>query len=232
MSNISCEIIKDMLPLYYDKVCSGASEKMVEEHLAQCSSCRSELDKMKIDINIPEKIIENNCNDGNKIKYIADCWKRSKQKAFLKGLIGASVVCLIIFLGYGVFNWNIISVPTDVIEITDVCRLGDGRIVYHSKITDGYQLRRCKYEMDKEGNFYVIPCRPIIKTKSIGLGFEDTYDDLGGVQNSAYHSKYGDDAEIKALYYGSIKDNILVWKKGMNLPEASGKVEEMFRRIN
>ena len=33
MSKVSCEIIKDILPLYYDNVCSDDSKRMVEEHL-------------------------------------------------------------------------------------------------------------------------------------------------------------------------------------------------------
>ena len=33
MSKVSCEIVKDMLPLYYDNVCSDDSKRMVEEHL-------------------------------------------------------------------------------------------------------------------------------------------------------------------------------------------------------
>ena len=33
MSKISCDIIQDMLPLYYDEVCSADSRKMIEEHL-------------------------------------------------------------------------------------------------------------------------------------------------------------------------------------------------------
>ncbi len=34
--NISCEIIKDLLPLYHDGVCSVDSTKAVEEHLEHC----------------------------------------------------------------------------------------------------------------------------------------------------------------------------------------------------
>ena len=35
-------------------------------------------------------------------------------------------------------------------------------------------------------------------------------------------------AEIKALYYGTPEDNILIWKKGMDLPKASKDIEDMF----
>lgn len=44
---ISCEIIKDLLPLYLDGVCSNDSKVMVEEHLAECDSCKAELHAMK-----------------------------------------------------------------------------------------------------------------------------------------------------------------------------------------
>ena len=39
MSKISCDIIQDMLPLYYDEVCSADSRKMIEEHLQECEKC-------------------------------------------------------------------------------------------------------------------------------------------------------------------------------------------------
>jgi len=43
---ITCEIIKDLLPLYYDEVCSEDSKKLVEEHLDVCADCRKELEYM------------------------------------------------------------------------------------------------------------------------------------------------------------------------------------------
>ena len=33
---MKCEIIRDLIPLYLDKVCSEDSRKLVEEHLAEC----------------------------------------------------------------------------------------------------------------------------------------------------------------------------------------------------
>ena len=45
MNKISCEIIKDLLPLYYDNVCSNDSKLLVEKHISECTSCRKYLDK-------------------------------------------------------------------------------------------------------------------------------------------------------------------------------------------
>ncbi len=36
-----CGMIRDLLPLYHDGVCSGESREAVESHLAECESCRA-----------------------------------------------------------------------------------------------------------------------------------------------------------------------------------------------
>jgi hypothetical protein len=58
MSN-KCDIIKDLLPLYADDVCSDESRKAVEEHIKECADCKSELEKLGKNINVsPQKDAE------------------------------------------------------------------------------------------------------------------------------------------------------------------------------
>ena len=45
----SCDIIRDLLPLYIDDVASPSSREMVEEHLAECADCQSILSRLKND---------------------------------------------------------------------------------------------------------------------------------------------------------------------------------------
>ncbi len=45
--NISCEVIRDLLPLYADNVCSEESKELVEEHCGGCRECQSRLEAMK-----------------------------------------------------------------------------------------------------------------------------------------------------------------------------------------
>ncbi len=52
MSKKNCELIRDLLPLYADGVCSELSKKTVTEHLAECKECAAELDKMNRKISI------------------------------------------------------------------------------------------------------------------------------------------------------------------------------------
>lgn len=42
-----CNVIKDLLPLYVDNVCSSDSKEMVEEHLKTCPDCQKELEFFK-----------------------------------------------------------------------------------------------------------------------------------------------------------------------------------------
>ncbi len=62
---ISCEIIKDLLPLYEDGVCSEESRKVIEEHLEKCEECRA-LSGVKL--NISDEYAENAERDGKVIK--------------------------------------------------------------------------------------------------------------------------------------------------------------------
>ena len=44
-----CEIVQDLLPLYYDDVCSSSSREFVQRHLENCASCRKLYEELKKD---------------------------------------------------------------------------------------------------------------------------------------------------------------------------------------
>ena len=47
MEKINCEIIRDLIPSYVDGVCSEATKRCVEEHVAACDGCRQMLASYK-----------------------------------------------------------------------------------------------------------------------------------------------------------------------------------------
>lgn len=51
---MNCHIIKDLLPLYCDGVCSAETARAVEEHLENCPCCRALLDGMRREAAAPE----------------------------------------------------------------------------------------------------------------------------------------------------------------------------------
>ena len=225
LRKVSCEIIKDMLRLYYYYVCSDDTKRMVEEHLSECNNCKVEFKKIQDEIHIPEKSIIENRTDSNVIKNISTSWKRLRLKSFIKGGIITALLIGIIILGYvGLFKWEINSVSTDVVEIKDISEMEDGKIVYYADINDGYSLNTIKYDMDSEGNFYMTPLRPLIKKEAqTPYGLEKGYDFIDIKVQEEFRGK-----EIKRIYYGTPKDKILIWEKGMVLPKASEEVEKYF----
>lgn len=110
----SCEIIKDLLPLYCDGICSEESKKTVEEHLQSCADCKEELRLMnsKIDsVNVSE-------NDERIVKAAATAWKKGKKKAFFKGCLIMVSAVIILVCGYVGFHWFSTAGGNDIDALT------------------------------------------------------------------------------------------------------------------
>ncbi|MGN0576882.1 MAG: zf-HC2 domain-containing protein [Ruminococcus sp.] len=58
---MKCEIIRDLIPLYSERLCSEESEKEIQEHIKSCNSCRILYEKIPVnsdsfpDSNIPDQ---------------------------------------------------------------------------------------------------------------------------------------------------------------------------------
>ncbi len=99
--NISCEVIKDLLPLYHDGVCSTDSKKIVEEHLEQCESCRDELKSM--DRELPVTNRNENLSEAEAVKKLSKRWKKGMVESVLKGAFSMLVTVIIFLLIIHVF---------------------------------------------------------------------------------------------------------------------------------
>lgn len=98
---ISCEIIKDLLPLYLDGVSSNDSKVMVEEHLAECDSCKAELHAMKGEFFSSHK--EQNLKEAEAVKKLSRRWKKGMIKSLLKGVFITLLVVAAIALFLYIF---------------------------------------------------------------------------------------------------------------------------------
>ncbi len=107
---ISCEIIKDLLPLYHDGVCSNDSRTMVEEHLAYCDSCKAELQAM--DEELPLKNAEQNLNEAETVKKLSRRWKKGMHKSLLRGiLITIAIIVFVVLVLYSFLDIRFIPKP-------------------------------------------------------------------------------------------------------------------------
>jgi len=123
--NENCDIIRDLLPLYRDNVCSEASRKLVEEHLVDCPECRNALAQIEKDVNTPEPTMQETFK----------AWQKLQRKILLKRLrIAALVIVLLVSaVSGGMYvheRYMFAQFPMDVndVEITSLYRLEDGSI--------------------------------------------------------------------------------------------------------
>ena len=109
-----CEIIKDLLPLYCDGICSEESKKTVEEHLQSCADCKEELRLMNFDISS----VNASENDERIVKAAATAWKKGKKKAFFKGCLIMVSAVIILVCGYVGFHWFSTADGNDIDALT------------------------------------------------------------------------------------------------------------------
>lgn len=93
---VSCEIIKDLIPLYHDGVCSDDSRVMIEEHLIECDSCKAELQAMDEVLFINNK--NQNLHEAEAVKKLSRRWKKGMLKSLLKGVVITIIVIAAIVL--------------------------------------------------------------------------------------------------------------------------------------
>ena len=96
----SCDMIRDLLPLYLDDVASPTSRQLVEEHLSECADCRRILNRLKDDEAETAIAVERQ-------NVIAGQRRSFERKSALVGSIIAGIfmipilVCLIVNLATG-----------------------------------------------------------------------------------------------------------------------------------
>ena len=99
MSKMNCEIIKDLLPLYIDNVCSTESRNAVEEHINNCPICEAELVKLQ---NAPEIKPEIDNDIDKAVKNAGKRIKKGKKRAVIITL--SFVMSLIIVIGIATYR--------------------------------------------------------------------------------------------------------------------------------
>ena len=99
----TCEMIRDLLPLYLDGVCSAESRKAVNEHLLECAECQ----KYYLDLCSCERI-EQNAYDAKRSGDIAKSYKQAKKKK-LKEILPIAGIAMLVVIAFCVILTLILS---------------------------------------------------------------------------------------------------------------------------
>jgi hypothetical protein len=122
MTKISCNIIKDILPLYLEDVVSDDTREMVEEHLQSCQSCRNEVTALKQNIVLPaNKSVQ--LSEGRVLKGIRKHFFRRKVVVSTISVLAAVVLMIGIYFALVSFK-TLIPYDSTQISITEA----DGKV--------------------------------------------------------------------------------------------------------
>lgn len=109
-----CGIIKDLLPLYIDGICSSESTQTVKAHLAECKSCRKYYEEMSE----TNGFIQNE-NNNLEDEKMADSLKTVKTKINKK--IRKVILCAVSAVIVFVLSFNLLfNVPIKTVSLKDV----------------------------------------------------------------------------------------------------------------
>lgn len=96
MKKISCNIIRDILPLYLDDVVSDDTKELVEEHLETCDACRMEADILGRNITLPtNRVIK--LSDAEVVKKLKSRFLRKKVLVSILSVAAAIAVMIGIY---------------------------------------------------------------------------------------------------------------------------------------
>ena len=111
---LSCDIIRDLLPLYAEELASGDSQAAVREHLDGCEDCRRTYEKMK-----ESPVIIREDPGLNTVRR--GLWKRR----LLTALCAVLIVCM---AGFWFLSWLTAPIYLDESVITEILDNGDGTV--------------------------------------------------------------------------------------------------------
>ena len=113
---LPCKIVEDMLPIYYDGVCSEESAMLIEEHLKNCTPCSRLLTDLHTEIEISEKPVD----DLKPLVRIQKKWKKSKRVYLRTGIcVTLAVLVLVMTVFSGIWYFSLGKYWYQLTEVMD-----------------------------------------------------------------------------------------------------------------
>lgn len=174
----TCKIVQDLLPLYFDDLCSPETKQFIEEHLKECECCKTYSNEMTEGV-IPKSIFENMRTELKETnEFIIEISNYVKRKIGIR-LTTIVAAFLVFLLSLGILTGpELIKIPASKLTISQLkteeemengfkyirvsCRVNDRKNAYtftNFKIFG-------KGDDERITTLYLTPVRPVFtKTK-------------------------------------------------------------------
>ena len=148
--NLSCKVVEDLLPIYYDCVCSDESAALIESHIKECPNCSRTLIALQCEVEIPKL----NVDDRKPLDSIEKKWKCNKRTYLLKGIC-ITLAALALLFAVLTIVWYFVYAKywfrlTDVMERT---------------VNEDAYLTSSDYTLQNNGYQYDV-CLPVVLSDS------------------------------------------------------------------
>ena len=193
-NELSCEVVQDLLPSYVDGLTSEVTNKSIESHIQNCTSCSEIFNRMK-QPEISEMTMQ---------KQDIDFLKKTRAKTRLHIVVGAIIAVIAViavvlmnayFIGKNIDNPDLIKVDATVTNC---------HIVLNGNLTDfGEGVADVKFE-NENGIVHVT----VLATKR--SNFHKNY----------FYANYDSDTVISQIWLG----DRIIWDNGDNISEDVAKL--------
>ena len=210
-----CNMIKDLLPLYHDAICSDESRTIVAEHLSECAECRQYYE-MLMDSDSVEKSAYDAENEVKKAFFIHGIKRRVRNRQIIAIVIAVAILIAIVISVLG-----ILEKTESVIEYADnisVQMVDDDLIArIEGSNHSGVHIKRISIQ----GNDYLIFCvyqtklDALITDKDLISEIVLCASDKGADSVNGVYYYTGDDTGLESMNADEIqeilKDAVLLW---------------------
>ena len=138
---LSCDVIRDILPLYAEDMVSNATREVVETHICECVSCTKELEELKQVQKIPVQA------DVQSLKRVGDAIRRRRVLSVMAVFL---LVATILIGGALMLDAKIYLSATEAVE--DIYVEGDSVNIIWNDLIIGTSTNA---DMENPGNFTV-----------------------------------------------------------------------------
>lgn len=247
MNKIACDVIKDLLPLYVDDVCSEKTKDLIEEHLAGCEECQKYYEALQE--NTPE-IAESSSYDSwsnfeQEKAFIQKINKKIQKKITFNGIV-IGFLCFLLVMCLIASTSSLTTNPlqfipffdqrlaVEDISVTEIYELENGDIYFtlwsDEKINWSYMSALNYDEYLKEDTEYFASAEltyiwwseyveHVASLHSISFVYQTEQID--------YHpSEDVNICDISSIYYiGKGDERMTIWEEGQKLEKAPEEIE-------
>lgn len=213
---LPCEMIRDLLPLYHDGVCSSVSKALVTEHLRECEDCANALQDLKSELQMPKL----EADAAKPLKTIKRKWRKKTW------LIGLMIGFLLLFGWVELTQNRSVKIAPEEYEITNVVQFSNGMFYLEYRLPYDFNGIGADLLRAEDGCVYLQEYRPILTRRDTEDGI--IRDHIIDPEN--HRTDMGEQVPMKAFYLGSpdSRDAVLLWSAEEDYPLATPEMEEEY----